>query len=44
MPVASFRDILDPAFEERYGVAAFNVVDDVSLRAVIDAATSSTRR
>jgi len=39
MPVAPFRDILDPAFEERYGVAAFNVVDDVSLRAVIDAAT-----
>ena len=32
-------EILDPAFEERYGVAAFNVVDDVSLQAVIDAAT-----
>lgn len=39
MPVVAFRDILDPAFEERYGVAAFNVVDDVSLRAVIDAAS-----
>jgi ketose-bisphosphate aldolase len=39
MPVASFRDILDPAFRERYGVAAFNVVDGVSLQAVIDAAT-----
>jgi ketose-bisphosphate aldolase len=39
MPVVPFREILDPAFEERYGVAAFNVVDDVSLRAVIDAAT-----
>jgi fructose-bisphosphate aldolase class II len=39
MPVVSLREILDPAFEERYGVAAFNVVDDVSLRAVIDAAT-----
>ena len=39
MPVASFRDILDPAFQERYGVAAFNVVDGVSLQAVIDAAT-----
>ena len=39
MPVVSLREILDPAFEGRYGVAAFNVVDDVSLRAVIDAAT-----
>jgi fructose-bisphosphate aldolase class II len=39
MPVVAFREILDPAFQERYGVAAFNVVDDVSLRAVIDAAT-----
>jgi fructose-bisphosphate aldolase class II len=29
---------MDPAFEQRYGVAAFNVVDGVSLRAVIDAA------
>jgi ketose-bisphosphate aldolase len=38
MPVSSLRDILDPAFEERYGVAAFNVVNDVSLQAVIDAA------
>src|SRR3954452_3575293 len=39
MPVASLRDILDPAFEERYGVAAFNIVNDVSLQAVIDTAT-----
>jgi ketose-bisphosphate aldolase len=39
MPVVSLKEVLDPAFEERYGVAAFNVVDDVSLRAVIDAAT-----
>ncbi len=39
MTVVPFRDILDPAFEERYGVAAFNVVDGVSLQAVIDAAT-----
>lgn len=39
MPVVSLREILDPAFQERYGVAAFNVVDDVSLQAVIDAAT-----
>lgn len=38
MPVASLKDILDPAFADRYGVAAFNVVDGVSLQAVIDAA------
>lgn len=38
MPVASLREILDPAFEARYGVAAFNVVNDVSLQAVINAA------
>lgn len=39
MPVASLKAILEPAFAERYGVAAFNVVDGVSLQAVIDAAT-----
>lgn len=39
MPVASLKEILTPAFKDRYGVAAFNVVDDVSLQAVIDAAT-----
>ena len=33
------RDILDPAFAERYGVAAINVVDDLSLEAVLAAAT-----
>ena len=38
MPVVPIRDILDPAFNERYGVAAFNVVDDLSLDAVLDAA------
>lgn len=39
MPVASLKDVLDPAFEERYGVAAFNVVDDLTLDAVISAAS-----
>jgi fructose-bisphosphate aldolase class II len=39
MPIAPLREILDPAFDQRYGVAAFNVVDDVSLQAVIDAAS-----
>ena len=39
MPVASFKEILDRAFTERYGVAAFNVVDDLSMEAVIGAAS-----
>jgi fructose-bisphosphate aldolase class II len=39
MPIASLKQVLDPAFEERYGVAAINVVDDLSLSAVIAAAT-----
>jgi len=33
------RHILDRAFAERYGVAAINVVDDLSLEAVLAAAT-----
>jgi ketose-bisphosphate aldolase len=39
MPVVSMREILDRAFAERYGVAAINVVDDLSLEAVLAAAT-----
>ena len=39
MPVVPMREILDPAFAERYGVAAINVVDDLSLEAVLAAAT-----
>ncbi len=38
MPVVSFKEILDPAFEHRYGVAAFNVFNDLSLEAVLAAA------
>lgn len=41
MPVVSMPDILRPAFEERYGVAAFNIVNDLSLAAVLDAATQT---
>jgi ketose-bisphosphate aldolase len=33
------REILDAAFAERYGVAAINVVDDLTLEAVLAAAT-----
>jgi ketose-bisphosphate aldolase len=38
VPVVSFKQILDPAFEHRYGVAAFNVFNDLSLEAVLAAA------
>src|SRR5262249_47509061 len=39
MPVVSMREILDHAFAGRYGVAAINIVDDLSLEAVLAAAT-----
>ncbi len=39
MPVVPLREILDPAFADRYGVAAINVVDDLTLDAVLRAAT-----
>jgi tagatose 1,6-diphosphate aldolase GatY/KbaY len=39
MPVVPMREILDRAFTDRYGVAAINVVDDLTLEAVLAAAT-----
>jgi len=38
MPAVPIDAVLGPAFAERYGVAAFNVVDDLTLEAVIAAA------
>jgi fructose-bisphosphate aldolase class II len=38
LPVVSLKEILDHAFEDRYGVAAFNVVNDLTLEAVLAAA------
>ncbi|MFI5254189.1 MAG: ketose-bisphosphate aldolase [Candidatus Limnocylindrales bacterium] len=38
MPVVSTREILDRAFAERYGVAAINVVNELSMEAVLAAA------
>jgi ketose-bisphosphate aldolase len=38
MPVVPIREILDRAFDERYGVAAINIVDDLTLEAVLAAA------
>jgi fructose-bisphosphate aldolase class II len=38
LPVVSTKEILEDAFSKRYGVAAFNVVNDLTLEAVISAA------
>ncbi len=38
MPVVPFREILDDAFNQRYGVGAFNIVNDLTLEAVLQAA------
>lgn len=38
MPVVATREILRRAFAERYGVAAINVVNDLTMQAVLDAA------
>ncbi len=39
MPIVSMQEILTQAFQERYGVAAFNMVNDVSTKAILAAAT-----
>jgi fructose-bisphosphate aldolase, class II len=39
MPVVSMKEILDRALAERYGVGAFNIVNDLSIEAVLAAAT-----
>src|SRR6476659_2687897 len=38
MPVVPTKEIIDRAFEGRYGVAAINVVNDLTLEAVLAAA------
>jgi fructose-bisphosphate aldolase class II len=38
MPIVPTREILDRAFAERYGVAAINVINDLTMQAVLDAA------
>ena len=38
MPVVSTKSILDRAFSERYGVAAINIVNDLTMDAVLSAA------
>jgi ketose-bisphosphate aldolase len=39
LPVVTTQEILSDAFARRYGVAAFNVVNDLTLEAVISAAS-----
>ncbi len=41
MPVASLPEVMDRAFARRYGVAAFNTVDDITMQGVIRAAEQS---
>ena len=36
--IVSMNDLLKPALKKRYGVAAFNIVNDASIRAVLQAA------
>ncbi len=38
MPVVALKEIVDRAFAERYGVAAINIVNDLTLEAVLAAA------
>jgi fructose-bisphosphate aldolase, class II len=38
MPVVSFKEILQDAFDKRYGVPAFNIVNDLTMEAVLSAA------
>ena len=38
MPVVAMKEMLDRALAERYGVAAFNVINDLSIEAVLAAA------
>jgi ketose-bisphosphate aldolase len=41
MPAVPLREILADAFEQRYGVAAFNIVNNLTMRAVLDAAVEA---
>ncbi len=41
MPIASMQSILNEAFRLRYGVAAFNIVNDLTMQAVLSAAAET---
>jgi fructose-bisphosphate aldolase, class II len=38
VPVVALKEILDRAFTDRYGVAAFNIINDLTIEAVLAAA------
>ena len=38
MPLVSFKEILQDAFDKRYGVPAFNILNDLTMEAVLSAA------
>lgn len=38
MPIVPFKEIMTDAFNQRYGVGAFNIVNDLTLEAVLQAA------
>jgi fructose/tagatose bisphosphate aldolase len=44
MPVVPTGEILATAYRERYGVAAINIVNDLTLEAVLAAPPSRARR
>lgn len=41
MPIVPFREIMKDAFSQRYGVGAFNIVDGLTLEAVLQAAEAA---
>lgn len=41
MPAVALKEILQLAFKARYGVGAFNIVNDLTMAAVLDAAVES---
>jgi fructose-bisphosphate aldolase class II len=41
MTIVSMPEILGPAFKERYGVAAFNIVDDVTMSGILAGAVEA---
>ncbi len=41
MPIVPFQVIMKDAFEKRYGVGAFNIVNDLTLEAVLQAAEAA---
>ena len=40
MPIVSMKETLGRALEQRYGVPAFNIINDLTIEAVLAAATA----